>query len=147
MVTKTIFVLDSISFKMATHMATLISYFTFSDFWRFKDTLLIKFSFSHQANTTKTFLKSLERSRNQRNVGKKIVMFLNLVGEREMICSLSGRGWGERKGYTGEHSTQRREIIIFFLILFFLKTGEDMKVMNGVVLLSQTSSVNLLRNL
>ena len=143
----TISVLDSISFKMATHMATLISYFTFSDFWRFKDTLLIKFSFSHQANTTKTFLKSLERSRNQRNVGKKIVMFLNLVGEREMICSLSGRGWGERKGYTGEHSTQRREIIIFFLILFFLKTGEDMKVMNGVVLLSQTSSVNLLRNL
>ena len=114
MVTKTIFVLDSISFKMATHMATLNAYVTFSDFWRFKATLLIKFSFSHQANTTKTSLKSLERSRNQRNVGKKIVMFLNSVREREMICSLSGRGLGERKGYTGEHSTQRREIIIFF---------------------------------
>ena len=143
----TISVLDSISFKVATHMATLIAYFIFSDFWLFKARLLIKFSFSHQANTTKTSLKSLERSRNQRNVGKKIVMFFNLVREREMICSLSGRGLGEKKGYTGEHSIQRREIIIFFLTLFFLKTGEDMKVMNSVVLLSQTLSVNLLRNL
>ena len=118
-VTMTISVLDSISFKMATHMANLIAYFTFSDFWRFKATLLIKFSFSHQANTTKTSLKSLERSRNQRNVGKKIVMFLNSVRKREMICSLSGRGLGETKGYTGEHSTQRREIIISFKFYFF----------------------------
>ena len=118
-VTLTISVLDSISFKMATYMDTLIAYFIFSDFWLFKATLLIKFSFSHQANTTKTSLKSLERSRNQRNVGKKIVMFFNSVREREMICSLSGRGLGETKGYTGEHSTQRREIIIFFSFFKF----------------------------
>lgn len=92
MVTKTISVLDSISFKMATHMATLNAYLTFFYFWRFKATLLIRFSFSHQANTTKISLKSLERSRNQRNVGKKVMMSLKLVREREMIGSLSGRG-------------------------------------------------------
>ena len=144
-------VLDSIRFKMATHMATFIAYFTFSDFWRLlKATLLIMFSFSHQTNTTKISLKSLERSRNQRNVGKKIMMFLILVREREKIASLSGRGWGERKEDEGEHSNQRREIIndfFLFLNFIFLKTGEDMKIMNGVVLLRQTSSVNLLRNL
>ena len=140
----TISVLDSVSFKMATHMDTLIAYFIFSDFWLFKATLLIKFSFSHQANTTKTSLKSLERSRNQRNVGKKIVMFFNLVREREMICSLSGR---ERKRVIQGNIVLRGEKSSFFLTLFFRKTGEDMKVMNGVVLLSQTLSVNLLRNL
>ena len=114
-------VLDSISFKMATNMATFIAYFTFSDFWRLKATLLIMFSFSHQTNTTKTSLKSLERSRNQRNVGKKIMMFLNLVRERKMIGSLSGRGWGERKEDAGEHIAQRREIINdFFLFLNFI---------------------------
>ena len=99
MVTKTIFVLDSISFKMATHMATLNAYVPFSDFWRFKATLLIVFSFSHQANTTKISLKFLERSRNEGNVGKKIGMFLNLVRVQEMIGYLSGRGWGETGGY------------------------------------------------
>ena len=44
-------------------------------------------------------LKFLERSRNEGNVGKKIVMFLNLAREQEMIGYLFGRGWRETAGY------------------------------------------------
>ena len=115
-------VLDSISFKMATHMATFIAYFTFSDFWRLlKATLLILFSFSHQTNTTKISLKSLERSRNQRNVGKKIMMFLILVREREMIASLSGRGWGRERRMQGNIVLRHeKSSMIFFLFLNFI---------------------------
>ena len=46
------------------------------------------------------------------------------------------RGIQENIVLRGEKSS----LIFFFIIIFFLKTGEDMKVMNGVVLLSQTST-------